>query len=130
MLKISNKPLLLALIALAATFAGSAAAADNGQKQTPTVKTGSVTVTNKGYGPLTLTADPSVTKISGNGSFAIVTPGAGVPCAKGVVVPPRGGECTIGVQYTPTGAGGASARVTLTDSGAKNPTQDTIIRID
>jgi hypothetical protein len=159
MLKCPNKLLLLALLgAIAATSTGSALAEEKRQdKKQPalamtehqdgdnkpgkgeksgkeagkfSVKTGVITVHNHGYGPLTITADPTITRISGTGSFVIVTPATGTPCGKSVVVPPRGGECTIGVQYTPKDTEISTARVTLTDSGAKNATQDTIIRAD
>ena len=89
-----------------------------------------VTVTNRGASPLTITAPPTVTRVSGNGSFAIVPPGAGTPCATSLVVSPRGGNCTIGVQYTPTDGERSTARLTLTDSGAATATQEALIKSD
>jgi hypothetical protein len=145
MLTLSRKLMLLSLLsAFAATSVGSAGAEEEHEKEHQAknrsesdngaakmaVKTGVITVTNSGNGPLTITADPEVTRISGSGSFAIVTPGTGRPCAKTVVVPGKGGTCTIGVRYTPSDTAISTARVTLTDTGAKTATQDTIIRAD
>lgn len=128
MLKFSRKLMLLALLsALAATTTGSAVAANGSAKLT--VKTGVITVTNRGYGPLTITADPAVTRISGTGSFAIVTPATGTPCAKTLVVAGKGGACTIGVKYTPLDTEISTARVTLADTGGKTATQETIISV-
>lgn len=94
------------------------------------MKTSVVTVTNRGASPLTITADPSISRLSGNGNFAIVPPGTGTPCVPSLVVAARGGECTIGVKYIPSDGGKSSARLILTDSGAATPTQETIIRSD
>ncbi|WP_283744020.1 hypothetical protein [Sideroxydans sp. CL21] len=93
------------------------------------VKTGVITVTNRGYGSLTITADPEVTRISGSGSFAIVAPSNGTPCAKTLVVAGKGGTCTIGVRYTPLDTEMSTARVTLADTGGKTATQETIISV-
>lgn len=145
MLKLSRKLMLLALLsAFAAISVGSAMAEEEHEKEHQaknasegatagakmTVKTGVITVTNSGFGTLTITADPEVTRISGTGSFAIVPPGSGTPCAKTLVVAGKGGSCTIGVRYTPSDTGISTARVTLTDTGAKTATQETIIRVD
>lgn len=94
------------------------------------MKTSVVTVTNRGASPLTITAAPSITRVSGNGTFAIVAPDTGTPCAPSVVVAPGGGVCTIGVRYIPTDGGRSTARLMLTDSGAATPTQETLIRSD
>lgn len=95
-----------------------------------TVKTSMVTVTNRGAAPLTITAPPAITRVSGKGAFAIVAPGAGTPCATSLVVAPRGGKCTIGVEYTPSDSEESTARLTLTDTGAATATQETLIRAD
>lgn len=95
-----------------------------------TPRTSVVTVTNRGASPLTITAPPTISRLSGNGSFAIVPPGTGTPCAASLVVAPRGGNCTIGVQYTPTDGERSTARLTLSDTGAATPTQETVIRSD
>lgn len=96
----------------------------------PTGKTSVVTVTNRGAGPLTITAPPAIAKLTGNGTFAIVPPGTGTPCAPSVVVAPKGGKCTIGVEYTSTDGEESTARLTLTDSGAATATQETVIKSD
>lgn len=93
-------------------------------------RTSVVTVTNRGASPLTITAPPVITRLSGNGSFAIVPPGTGTPCATSLVVAPRGGNCTIGVEYRPADGEGSTARLTLTDTGAATATQETVIRSD
>jgi hypothetical protein len=95
-----------------------------------TAKTSVVTVTNRGASPLTITAPPAITRLSGNGTFAIVPPGTGTPCATSVVVTPRGGNCTIGVEYTPTDDEESTARLVLTDTGAATATQETVIKSD
>jgi hypothetical protein len=81
-----------------------------------TVKSGTITVGNVGTGQLTLSAAPTITKTDGpaGGSFSIT----GGSCTAGVVVAAGGGTCTIVVQYTPSNARVATARVTLTDVGA------------
>ena len=80
------------------------------------VKSGTITVSNVGTGPLTLSAAPTITKTAGPaaGSFSIT----GGSCTAGMVVAAGGGTCAIGVQYTPSNTGVATARVTLTDVGA------------
>jgi hypothetical protein len=93
---------------------------------TRTVKTGTITVSNSGNGPLTLTANPTVAKNGGPGAFAIVAPASGTQCVNGLVVAASGGTCTIGVRYTPPATGtlsNATGHVTLTDTGAANGTQ-------
>lgn len=94
------------------------------------MKTSVVTVTNRGASPLTITAAPAITRLSGNGNFAIVPPDTGTPCAPSLVVAPGGGKCTIGVRYIPSDGGRSTARLLLTDSGAATPTQETIIGSD
>ncbi len=145
MLKFSRKLMLLSLLsAFAVISMGGAGAEEEHEKDhheknrsgsdniaaKMAVKTGVITVTNRGYGPLTITADPEVSRISGSGNFAIVTPATGTPCAKTLVVPGKGGACTIGVKYTPSDTEISTARVTLIDTGAKTATQETIIRVD
>jgi Bacterial Ig domain/Abnormal spindle-like microcephaly-assoc'd, ASPM-SPD-2-Hydin len=86
---------------------------------TRTAHTGTITVTNSGTGPLTLTANPTVTETAGLNNFAIVAPTTGTRCVSGFVVA-AGGTCTIGVQYTPNTSGTlttSTAHVTLTDNG-------------
>jgi hypothetical protein len=94
---------------------------------TRTLHSGTITVTNSGTGPLTMTAAPTVAKTSGGttttGSFTI--PATGTTCTGTTVLNP-GGTCTINVQYTPntTGTlGTATGAVTLTDTGAATTTQ-------
>lgn len=145
MLKLSRKLTLLSLLsAFVVVTTGNARAEEEHEKEAQadnrskpdnvaakmTVKTGVITVTNRGYGSLEITADPVVTRVSGSGSFAIVTPGTGTPCAKTLVVPAKGGKCTIAVQYTPLDTEISTARVTLTDTGAETATQDTMISVN
>jgi len=133
MSKFSNRLLMLALLStFAATTTGSAVAAgkDRGKTNNNAVKTGVVTVTNRGGGPLTITSAPSISRLSGKGDFAIVASGTGTPCTASLVVAPGGGACTIGVQYTPSGKGASTARLTLTDSGAGTTTHEAVIRAD
>lgn len=141
MLKPSRKLMLLSLLsAFAVISMGNAKAEEEAQADNRSkpgnvaakmaVKTGVITVTNRGYGPLTITSDPEVIRISGSGNFAIVPPTSGTPCAKTLVVAGKGGTCTIGVKYTPSDTEISTARVTLIDSGAKSATQETIIRVD
>jgi hypothetical protein len=91
---------------------------------TTAVKNSTITVTNNGTGALTLTAAPSIAKLSGGantGPFTIT----GGSCVNGAVVNP-GLTCTIAVRYTPntTGSiGTATGNVTLTDTGAATATQ-------
>lgn len=145
MLKLSRKLMFLSLLsAFAVISTGNAKAEEEHEKEAQAdnrskpdnvaakmaVKTGVITVTNRGYGSLTITADPEVTRISGSGSFAIVAPATGTPCAKTLVVAGKGGECTIGVKYTPSDTEMSTARVTLIDTGAKTGTQDTMISVN
>jgi hypothetical protein len=85
------------------------------------VKSGTITVTNTGTGPLTLEAAPSITRAGDTeaGKFSIT----GGSCSSGVVVAAAGGTCTISVRYTPANTRASTARVTLTDSGAAEGTQ-------
>lgn len=144
MLKLSRKLMLLSLLsAFVVISIGSARAEEEHVKENQAmnaserttvgakmvVKTGVITVTNRGYGSLTITADPAVTRISGTGSFAIVSPATGTPCAKTLVVAGKGGACTIGVKYTPLDTEISTARVTLADTGGKTATQETIISV-
>lgn len=95
-----------------------------------TVKTAVFKVSNHGGGPLTITTEPTITRLTGNGNFEIVPPGTGIACAASLVVRPDGGECSIGVRYTPSGSGKSIARLTLTDSGAETSTQEALISSD
>jgi hypothetical protein len=95
---------------------------------TTTTKNGTITVTNSGTGPLTLTAAPTIAKTAGGatttGSFSIT----GGTCTSGTVVAAAGGTCTINVQYIPNATGTigtATGTVTLTDTGAATGTQTT-----
>lgn len=154
MSKYSRRLLILALLSAFVAFSGSTVAAerahDKGKQKHDrsgddrqgksqegddkdaalSAKTSVVTVTNRGGGPLTITAVPTITRLSGNGLFTIVPPGTGTPCAPSVVVAPGGGKCTIGVEYIPTDGGKSTARLTLTDTGAATPTQETIVSSD
>jgi len=148
MSKFSRKLLILALLStFAAASSGSAVAAQKGGKNkhkqqateqkhdddhdaAVTLKNSVVTVINRGAGPLTITAAPSIDRLSGKGNFAIVPPDSGTPCAPSLVVAPRGGKCTIGVQYTPSGDGKSTARLTLTDTGAATSTQKVVLKSD
>jgi len=84
-----------------------------------TTKPGTITVSNTAAGatagPLTLTAVPTFTRVSGTGTgtFSITTGGT---CVNGAVVNP-GSSCTINVQYVPTNTATAMYNVTITDSG-------------
>lgn len=94
------------------------------------MRTSVVTVTNRGASPLTITAAPSISRLTGNGNFSIIVPDTGTPCAPSVVVAPGGGTCTIGVRYIPSDGGKSTARLVLTDTGAATPTQEALIRSD
>jgi Abnormal spindle-like microcephaly-assoc'd, ASPM-SPD-2-Hydin len=110
-------------------FGGPAPALTTGTPNT-TTKTGTITVSNTATGanagPLTLTAAPSIAKNgTAGGTFTIVAPASGTPCATGVVLNP-GSNCTIGVQYAPgTSTATATATVTVTDQGAATASQST-----
>jgi hypothetical protein len=87
-------------------------------------KEGTITVSNTGSAPLTITANPTITETAGAGFFSLVAPAFGTPCMPGLVVA-AGGNCTIGVQYYPTpGTETSTAFVTITDSGAATSSQN------
>ncbi len=87
------------------------------------IRTGTVTVTNSGTGPLTLTANPAVVKTAGNAASTFSITGG--TCTNGLVVAPTGGTCTIVVQYNPNGfTTTATAHIVLTDTGAATTTQN------
>jgi hypothetical protein len=117
----------------AATSIGSVVAAevrhsekhDEKHDRVTTLKKSVITVTNYG-GAYRITAEPTVTKISGPGDFSIITPSTGTPCKPPLVVAPNG-RCTIGVQYTSSSSGISTARLRLTDSRGENGTQETEI---
>lgn len=117
---------------LAATSIGSVVADEERERhdekhdRATTVKKSVITVTNYG-GAYRITAEPTVTKISGPGDFSIITPSTGTPCKPPLVVAPNG-KCTIGVQYTSSSSGISTARVRLTDSRGENGTQETEIK--
>ncbi len=86
-----------------------------------TAKDGTVAVTNTATGvnagPLTLTANPTLTRTSGTGTFTIT----GGTCVSGTVVNPGGASCTIDVHYVPPAAPASvtsTVRVNLANSGA------------
>jgi len=92
-----------------------------------TPKNGTVTVRNTATGanaaPLTLTGAPTLTQISGTGTFSIT----GGTCISGAVVNAGGGTCTINVHYVPPAAPASvtsTMRVNLPNTGANaNPLQ-------
>ena len=88
-------------------------------KANTTTKTGTITVSNAATatGPLTMTAAPTITRASGVGAFSIT----GGTCGSSTVVAP-GSNCTIVVQYVPSGTGFSSAYVTITGSGLSSAT--------
>jgi hypothetical protein len=93
-------------------------------------KTGTITVTNTASpaapnsSPITLTAAPTIARMTGRGTFTIT----GGTCVSGFVINP-GATCTITVQYVPpaTAPFGSTARVTITDNGAATTTQNSAI---
>jgi hypothetical protein len=88
------------------------------------IKNATITVTNNGASPLTMTAAPQIVKDSGPGVFTLTTAGT-TPCTATTVLAASGGSCTIGVQYNPNGSTlSSSAHVVLTDSGAAATTQN------
>ena len=97
-------------------FAGPTPAMNGGGLS---LKNGTITVSNTATGtfagPLTLTADPTFTRVSGagTGTFSIV---GGGTCVNGKVVNP-GTSCTIKLQYQPTNTSTANYHVTITDTG-------------
>ncbi len=91
-----------------------------------TPKDGTVTVRNTATGanagPLTLTGAPTLTPISGTGTFSIT----GGTCISGAVVNAGGGTCTINVHYAPPAAPASvtsTMRVNLPNTGAANNPQ-------
>ena len=104
-------------------FAGPAPAMNGGGLST---KNGTITVSNTASGanagPLTLTAAPTFTRVSGGGAgtFSIT----GGTCANGTVVNP-GSNCTITVQYVPTNTSNATYNVTITDTGDSQASRNT-----
>jgi hypothetical protein len=84
-------------------------------------KDGTVTVANTSLGanagPLTLTAAPTLTPVSGTGTFSIT----GGTCVSGTVLNPPLGTCTINVHYVPPAAPASvtsTMRVNLANTGA------------
>ncbi len=92
-----------------------------------TAKDGTVTVRNTAIGgnagPLTLTAAPTLSQLSGTGTFTIT----GGTCVSGAVVNAGGGTCTINVHYVPPASPASvtsTMRVNLSNTGAaSNPLQ-------
>ena len=90
---------------------------------TTTTHTGTITVSNAAgtnAGAFTFTAVPTVTKVgTPGGTFSIA---AGGTCVSGHVVNP-GANCTIIVQYAPSGTTTAAGNVTVTGTGIGTATQ-------
>ncbi|HEX9031736.1 MAG TPA: Ig-like domain-containing protein [Streptosporangiaceae bacterium] len=85
-----------------------------------TTKNGTITVTNvngTNAASLTLTANPTISSTSTNGTFSIT----GGTCVTGAVVNP-GGTCSINVRYAPTNTSSSTATVTITGVGLLNGT--------
>jgi hypothetical protein len=76
-------------------------------------KNGTLTVRNTGATAVTLTANPSITKTAGAGTFSITIGGS---CVSGHVVNP-GLTCTVLVQYVPSGTANSTAYVSLPLTG-------------
>ena len=80
------------------------------------LKNGTITVSNTATGatagPLTLTAAPTITKLTGTGVFTIM----GGTCVSGFVVN-AGSNCTILVQYAPVGTANSTANVSIAGTG-------------
>jgi hypothetical protein len=99
----SNAPLPLTFSAPSPTLANGATTTHNG----------TITVTNPAgnLGSVTLTANPTVTKVgTAGGTFSIATGGT---CVSGASIT-AGGTCTIIVQYVPSGTTTATGNVTIT----------------
>ncbi|HWX93931.1 MAG TPA: hypothetical protein VNY29_14985 [Terriglobales bacterium] len=97
-------------LALAVTFSAPTPSLVTG---TTTTHTGTITVANPAgnNGNLTLSANPTVTKVGAlGGTFSIA---AGGTCVSGANVAP-GASCTIIVSYAPAGTTTATANVTIT----------------
>jgi hypothetical protein len=82
---------------------------------TTTAHDGTVTVTNSGTGPVTLTAAPGITKVSGPAAATFSITGG--TCVSGFTINPGGGTCTILVHYVPSGTTTSTANVSITDRG-------------
>ena len=90
-------------------------------------KVATITVRNSSSGasagPLTITAVPTITQTVGagtNGAFSIT----GGTCGTTVLVVNPGLTCTIIVTYQPTTTATSTAHVTITDTGASTPSQN------
>ncbi len=101
------------------TFSGPVPALTTGGASNTAVRTGVVTVRNTGPGTVSMTAVPTVTRVTGTGTFALVAPATGTPCTAATNLA-SGGACTVGVRYTPpaTGSATSTAHVSVTDTGA------------
>jgi hypothetical protein len=103
---------------VAVGFAGPVPALNATGDSTTNPKSGTITVTNNSSGALTLSADPTVTKVNGPSSsiFSISAPSSGTQCVSGLILN-IGDQCTIGVTFThPSSNNNATAHVTLTDT--------------
>jgi IPT/TIG domain-containing protein len=110
-------PITFTVTGATAGFAGPTPALTTSPGNTST-KTGTITVGNTAAGAdagaLTLSAAPTITRVSGAGTFSISSGGT---CASGTVLNP-GASCTVNVQYAPgTSTATASAHITVTGSG-------------
>jgi hypothetical protein len=108
-------PITFSVTGSTAGFAGPVPALNTGGTST---KNGTITVTNAATGAdagaLTLSAAPTITRVSG-GTFAIVSGGT---CASGTVLTVGGPGCTVNVQYGPgSPAQTGSAHITVTGTG-------------
>jgi hypothetical protein len=87
-------------------------------------KNGTITISNtakgENAGPLTLTAAPAIVKTDGLGTFSIT----GGTCVSGLVID-AGANCTVTVQYAPSGTSTSTAHLTITDTGAATTSQST-----
>jgi hypothetical protein len=89
------------------------------------VKNATVTVTNTGASPLSMTAAPTIVKTAGPAAATFTPTTVGTTPCTATTVLAAGGSCTIGVQYNPAGSTSTStAHVHLTDSGAAATTQN------
>jgi hypothetical protein len=92
-------------------------------------KAATITVTNNGTGPTTLSAAPTIFRVSGTGTWTVVVGGT---CANGVTLAAGGGSCTVNAAYAPplslsTCAAvnncTSTAHIVLTGTGFAAPTQ-------
>jgi hypothetical protein len=87
-------------------------------------KNGTITISNTARGanagPLTLTAAPTIAKTAGLGTFSIT----GGTCVSGLVID-AGSNCTVTVQYVPSGTSTSTAHLTIADTGAATTSQST-----